>query len=48
MFGLFTDPIEAGFRVLDDLVEGELPSREDVAALVDAGVSVAARDTQSR
>ena len=40
MFGLLTDAIENTFDIMGELIDGELPSKRQVAKLIDAGVSI--------
>lgn len=40
MFGFVTDAIEDGLDVVGGLLEGELPSKRQVASLVNAGMSI--------
>lgn len=40
MFGLFSDVVETGLDALEGLAYGELPSKRQVARLVDAGLTV--------
>ena len=40
MFNLFTDAIENTLDIGSNLLEGELPSNNQVAKLVDAGLSI--------
>lgn len=40
MFGLFTDAVENALGVGDSLLSGELPTKRQVAKLVDAGLSL--------
>ena len=40
MFGLLTDIVETSINVLEGLVEGEAPTKRQVAQFVDAGVTL--------
>lgn len=40
MFGFVTDVIEDGLDVMGGLLEGELPSKRQVASLVNAGMTI--------
>lgn len=45
MFGLLTDIVSstlgAAGDILEDVTDGELPSRRDLARLIDAGITIA-------
>lgn len=40
MFGFFTDAVENALDIASDLLEGEAPSKRQLAKLVDAGLTV--------
>ena len=40
MFGFFTDAVENVLDITGDLLEGEAPSKRQLAKLVDAGLTV--------
>jgi hypothetical protein len=40
MFGFFTDAVENVLDIAGDLLEGEAPSKRQLAKLVDAGLTV--------
>jgi hypothetical protein len=40
VFGLLTNAIENGLDILDGLVDGEMPTKRQIAKLVDAGVTL--------
>jgi len=40
VFGLLTDIIETGLDVVEGLCYGELPTKRQVAELVDAGMTI--------
>jgi hypothetical protein len=40
MFGFFTDTVENVLDIAGDLLEGEAPSKRQLAKLVDAGLTV--------
>ena len=42
MFGIFTDVAKSGLDVIGDLMDGKETRREDIATLIDAGLTVAA------
>jgi hypothetical protein len=39
MFGFFTDAVENVLDIGEDLLEGEVPTKRQLAKLVDAGLS---------
>lgn len=40
MFGFFEDVLTDGLDVIDGLLDGELPSKRQVAKMIDAGLTI--------
>jgi hypothetical protein len=41
MFDLFTKPIKSALNITDDVLNGEAPSKDDVASLLSTGMTIA-------